>query len=101
MVGGWLHLLIQQVRHRVGVLGQRRRKQHTLVQLAHLFQELVDVRSLQDVHLVHGSVYLNWHYEIGVWNWLQLEREMDEKATISKLEGYYVGSCGCAVCLRV
>merc|ERR1719209_2120150 len=38
--------LVQQVRHRVGVLGQAGRKEDALVQPAHLLQELVHMRPL-------------------------------------------------------
>lgn len=51
--------LVQQIGHRVRVFGQGRGKQHALVQLAHPFEELVDVRPFQDVHLVRSTVNLH------------------------------------------
>jgi hypothetical protein len=63
--------LVQQVGHGIGVLGQRRREQHALVQLAHPPQEVVHVRPLQHVHLVNRPVDLDGHHEVGVANRLK------------------------------
>ena len=51
--------LVQQIRNRIRILGQRGRKQDALVELAHLAQKLVHVRPLQHVHLMNGAVNLH------------------------------------------
>lgn len=58
--------LVEQVGHRVGVFGQRCGEEHALVQLAHAPQEVVHVRPLQHIYLVHGAVDLHRHYEVRV-----------------------------------
>lgn len=68
-----IHLLVQQIRNGVRVLGQRCREQDTLVQFAHLLQELVHERPLQYVNLVNGSIDFHGNYKVRVRNRLQID----------------------------
>lgn len=65
--------LVQQVGHGIRVFGEGGGEQHALVQFAHPFQEVVDVRSLQHVHLMHRSVDLDWDDKVRVADRLQNE----------------------------
>lgn len=67
--------LIQQIRHRIRILRQRRCEENTLVQFTHTFQELVHMGPLQYVHLVNGAIDLHRHYEICIAYWLKQTRE--------------------------
>ena len=71
--------LVEQIGHRIGVLGQAGGEQDALVQLAHLTQKLVHVRPLQYVHLVHCAVDFNWHDEVGVADRLQITIQFESK----------------------
>ena len=50
----------------IGYLGETGSKKDTFVEFAHLLQELVHVRPLEHVHLVHSQIYLNGHHEVRI-----------------------------------
>ena len=51
---------------RTRYLGQACSEKDALEQLSHLLKELVDVRTLQNVHLVDGTVNFNRHDKVSV-----------------------------------
>lgn len=62
---------VQQVSHRVCVLGQAGSKEHTLEELSHPLEELVHVGPLQHIHLMYCSINFNWNNKVGIANRLK------------------------------
>lgn len=67
---------VQEVDHRVSVLGQAGRKQDTLEQLSDTMQKLVDVWPLQNINLVYGTIEFYRYHEIRPI--YRLKRAVDE-----------------------
>lgn len=63
--------LVQQVCHRVCILGETGCKEHTFKELAHLLKELIHMGSLQNINLVNGTVDLHWNNEISIADGLE------------------------------
>lgn len=57
---------IQQVGHGVRVLGQAGGEENALEELSHALQELIHMRPLQHIHLVHDTIDFHRNDEVGV-----------------------------------
>lgn len=62
---------VQQVRHRVSILGQAGSEENAFKEFPHPSQELIHVRPLEHIYLVSGPLDLYRHYEVGIVDWLK------------------------------
>lgn len=62
---------VQQISHRVGILGQAGSEENTFKEFPHSSQELIHIRPLEHIDLVSGPLNLYRHYEVSIVDWLK------------------------------
>uniref|UniRef100_A0A8D8R138 Uncharacterized protein n=1 Tax=Cacopsylla melanoneura TaxID=428564 RepID=A0A8D8R138_9HEMI len=62
---------VQEVGYRICVFSKTSGEQYTLIQFSHSLKKVVNVRSLQNIHLVNGSVDFYWHNKVCIVNWFE------------------------------
>jgi hypothetical protein len=63
--------LVQQVCHRISILGQTGSEENTFKEFPHSSQELIHIRPLEHIYLMSGPFNLYRHYEVSIVDWLK------------------------------